>query len=157
IAGTVTDQSGAVIPGAVVSALNTDTGVVRTASSNQVGEYRLGFLIPGHYSVTAEAQGFKKATTRDALLTVGQLMRVDFDMVIGTVTEEITVAARAAPLNVDSAAVGDIISEKAIQNLPLNGREWIGLATLVPGVSSGSPKTGMVYSKGYSIAINGAR
>jgi len=157
ITGTVTDPTGAMIPGVSIIVVNTDTGVTRKTTSNKEGNYTVGFLTSGHYSATAETNGFKTMTTTGLVLTVGQLLRVDIHMIIGDLKQDVTVTSNAAPLNVDTPELGDVISEQSTQNLPLNGREWIGLAALVPGVSSGSPKTGMVYSKGYSIAVNGAR
>lgn len=157
IVGTVTDESGEVITGAKVTALNIDTQVTRQTVSSEHGDYRLDFLLPGRYQVTAERSGFKKTTVTDLELQVGQARRVDLRLAVGEISGQITVSSNEAAINTESPALGEVIDNQKIQNLPLNGREFIQLGALVPGAESGNPKRGAIYSKGYSIGFNGAR
>ena len=115
------------------------------------------FLIPGQYMLKAELTGFKKIEMPDLTVRVSEALRVDFAMVIGTLSEAVTVTEGAALINTDTAALGHVVDNAKIQNLPLNGREFIALAALVPGAESGNPKRGTVYSKGYAVGFNGAR
>jgi hypothetical protein len=157
ITGTVSDPAGAVIPGVRLAVTNVDTHITRTLVSDREGSYRLDFLQPGAYQIQAEMQGFAATTLTGLKLTVGQLLRADLKMAVGSTTESVTVNATGGSLNTETAALGDVISSQSIDNLPINGREFIGLAALVSGASSGSPKRGAITSRGYSIAFNGAR
>lgn len=157
ILGTVRDASNAVVAGAQISITNVDTHRTSKAVTDNAGTYRVDFLQPGHYDVSAAMQGFKGSTISGLNLTVGQLLRADLRMEVGGAGETVTVNATAGTLNTESSAIGNVISSQAIENLPLNGREWIGLAALVPGASSGNPKRGAISSRGYTIAFNGAR
>lgn len=157
ILGIVRDQSGAVISGAVVRVTNLDTDVTREITTDHLGSYQVEFLQPGNYAVRAEMHGFVNTVVSGLTLTVGQLLRADLAMAVGSTNEIVTVNATAGTLNTETAAIGEVIPSQAIDNLPLNGREFIGLAALVSGASSGNPKTGAIYSRGYSIAFNGAR
>jgi hypothetical protein len=157
IAGTITDASGAVIPGAHLTATNRDTGVRSQSVSNQVGEYRFTFLVPGKYQVTAKAGGFQTTQATDLDVTVGQLLRANLQLHVATASEQVTVTDIGTPLNVDSGARSEVIESEAIKNLPLNGREWIQLTTLVPGAESGNVKRGTYTNKGVEVSFNGAR
>jgi Carboxypeptidase regulatory-like domain len=157
ISGTVKDQSGAVIPGVIVEAANVDTGVVHSTTSNSAGSYRISFLPPGSYTVSANCKGFRTTQVKGLTVTVGQLLIVDLSMVVGSATEEVNVSATATPLNLETASRGDVIDRQAILNLPLNGREWIQLSGLVPGAETGSVKTGTYTNKGIEVSFNGAR
>ena len=110
IVGTITDPTGAVIPGARVVVRNVDTGVARTFTSTSAGDYRAEFLLPGKYEVRAELEGFKKTTVTGLVLTVGQLLRVDLKLELGTIAQEVTVTSTAAAINTDNATVGNVIS-----------------------------------------------
>lgn len=157
IVGTITDTDGRVVPGVKITVTKVDTGATRNTATTERGDYRIDFLPPGNYTLTAEHTGFKKADVTDITVQVGQVKRIDVTLSIGQVTEEVTVSSEAAPVNTETAAIGEVIDNKIIQNLPLNGREFIQLAALVPGAESGNPKRGAVYSKGYSVGFNGAR
>jgi len=133
IVGTVTDPSGAVIVKVQVTATNLDTGISSVTNTNSVGDYNFSFLVQGRYSMTAKANGFSTAQITDITLTVGQLLRNNITMRVGSPTEEVTVSAVTTPLNVDTGSRGEVIGSAAIENMPLNGREWIQLATLIPG------------------------
>ena len=155
--GTVTDPSGAVIPAAKIVATNVDTGLSRTVLTNGEGTYRVNFILPGTYKIVARASGFRETIVNDLTVTVGQLLRADVQLKLGEATQQVVVDATATPLNVDTPARGEVIGSEAIQNLPLNGREWIQLSTLVPGAVSGNVKRGTYTNKGVEVSFNGAR
>ena len=157
ILGEVRDPSSALIAGVRIAATNLDTRVTRNTVTNHEGSYRLDFLQPGPYEVRAKMQGFADTALTGLTLTVGQLLRADLKMVVGSTQETVTVTAPGGELNTETAALGNVIPNQAIDNLPLNGREFIALAALAPGASSGNPKRGAIVSRGYTIAFNGAR
>jgi hypothetical protein len=157
IVGTVTDPAGGVIPNVKITVIQVETGWTRTTTTDDRGDYRVDFLPPGRYEVRAEGEGFKKTQITGLTVLVGQVLRVDIKMDVGTITEEITVTSGTATLNTETPALGEVVDEIKVADLPLNGREFIQLAALVPGAESGNPKTGAVSSKGFSISFNGAR
>jgi len=157
IVGTVTDSTGGVLPAAQITVRNVATGLVRETIANDNGTYRVEFLVPGNYTVTVQMPGFKTTELTDLHLAVGQILRVDARLEIGEMNESIEVTGAAPVVNTETTAIGEVIDNTKIQNLPLNGREFIGLAALVPGAEEGSPKRGVVSSKGYAIGVNGAR
>ena len=157
IVGTVLDSSGAVIPNAEITVTNVDTGVSQHATSNATGNYRFSFLVPGNYKLSAKSAGFKTKLVTNVTVTVGQLLREDMTLDVGAASEETTVSATEAPIDLDTPARGQVIGSKAIENLPLNGREWIQLAALVPGAESGNVKRGTYTNKGVEVSFNGAR
>lgn len=139
ILGTVTDQTGAVIPGAKVTLRNLGTGVKATTQSNQTGDYLFTLLIPGQYSVFIEAAGFKKVQFASVSLAAGDRLREDGKMQPGAVDETVEVSAAPPLLQTDSAAVTSVVTEKSVQDLPLNGRNFINLAEIQPGINEGPP------------------
>ena len=157
IVGTITDPSGAVSPGAEITLQNVATGTARQTVSNNVGDYRVDFLIPGIYRVTARLAGFKTRVVDDVVVAVGEVRRVDLQLQVGEPTESVVVSASAASLNTENSSLGEVIDSAQIHDLPLNGREFLALAQLTPGAESGSIRRGTVYSRGYAIGVNGAR
>jgi hypothetical protein len=140
VVGTVTDPSGAVLPNATVTITNVDTGAKRTTQTSSVGEYSLPLLQVGTYKVTIEAKGFKTYLANDLPLTAGTRARLDAKLEIGTVSETIEVeAASAAALHTENATIGTLISQQAVQDLPLDGRNLFSLVQLSVGVTTGSP------------------
>jgi len=133
IFGTVTDPQGAVIVGANVTVINEGQGTVFTRTTDQTGSYIVPFLIPGTYRVTVEQPGFKKAEQRDIVVTVNAQMRVDFTLSVGNVTETVEVTAAAPLVQSASAETGQVIEQRAVQQLPLNGRNFAQLVYLAPG------------------------
>jgi hypothetical protein len=136
IVGEVRDQSGAVIAGAAIRVTNTGTNAVRSMPSNDAGLYHFPALVPGRYTVRAEAPGFKPAV-RSLELQVQQTARVDFALEVGQVTESIEVSAISAQMNTENATVGTVIEQKRIADLPLNGRNFLQLVALSPNVTVG--------------------
>lgn len=134
LAGVVTDNTGAVTPGAEVIATSIGTGVERRATTNDQGTYTLPFLAPGDYRITVQKQGFQKISRDNVRLEVNQTARVDFSLSVGSVNETIEVVGAAPLIESDSSAIGQVVEKKAIEDLPLNGRNFVQLATLGPGV-----------------------
>src|SRR5256886_1029572 len=137
IVGTVTDPGGAVVPSAQVTARNADTGLTRTAASNDEGSYRIEFLPVGKYSVEVALAGFKKALVSDIVLQVNDTARVDISLTVGQVSETVTIAESASPaINTSTAEIGRTIQSAEITQLPLVERNVYTLLDLTPGVQS---------------------
>jgi len=120
IYGTITDPSRAVIAGAELTVVNDATGLVRIASTNSQGDYRIAFLPPGEYHIEIRKPGFEKAKLTGTRLLVGQTLRADATLKIGVATTELTVSSEAAPVNTSDASQGAVIQNNEIANLPLN-------------------------------------
>jgi hypothetical protein len=135
IQGVVKDASDALVPGAEVTAANIETGLKRRAQSNESGLYSFPTLPVGRYRLTSARQGFSTAEVQEIKLDVGQIARVDFTLKAGAVTESVTVSATAALLDSESATVGQVIDNKRIVELPLNGRNYLELARLTAGTA----------------------
>jgi hypothetical protein len=133
ILGTITDPSGAVIPGATVEARNNATNETRTYVTDETGNYRFTALPSGTYTITATAGGFRTATVSDVVLRVNSQVRADIRMELGTAAETVQVAAAIPQLQTDTAALGTVIDSRTILELPLNARNFFDLAALTPG------------------------
>src|SRR5919201_3538754 len=136
IVGRVTDSSGAVLPGATVTIENQATHDVRTAPTNETGDYLFNLLPIGTYTVTVELQGFASQTTR-VMLSAGDRVRFDPKLQLGQVQESVLVTAESPLLQTDTATVSALVSEKAVQDLPVSGRNVVRLVQLVPGAFEG--------------------
>jgi len=134
ITGMVTDPSGAAVPGAKVTAKNEATGVTYQMNSTSGGNYAFSSVIPGQYTITVSKAGFKNFTSVRNVLTVGVPLVVDARLQIGTGSETIEVQSSYERIETTSAQVSDIVPEKEVRNLPLNGRNPLTLLTLEPGV-----------------------
>jgi hypothetical protein len=134
IQGVVTDNSGAVIPGASVVVKNPDTGIEIKAVTNQVGFYTVPALNPGRYTVSCSSQGFAPKEYPGLRLEVQQTLRVDCSLRIGNVVETIEVSAAAQLLQSEKTEVGQVIDGKRIVEMPLNGRNYLQLARFTAGV-----------------------
>jgi len=137
--GSVTDATGAVIPAASIKVVNLATNSVREAKSDASGNYSVPFLPAGEYSLNLNAKGFQGQRVTSLTLQVQQTLRQDFSLKVGDVSESISVDASAATLQTDSAVVGTVIDAAKVIQLPLNGRNFIQLAQLIPGVQAGTP------------------
>ena len=140
IVGNVTDSSGAVVTGATVTITNTATNTVRTTVTDAAGQYSIPSLPAGAYSLTVEAAGFQGQRIASMILEASQTARQDFNVAAGQVSETINVesGAAAAQLQTENGSVGAVIDSKKIVDLPLNGRNFIQLAQLIPGVNTGT-------------------
>jgi outer membrane receptor protein involved in Fe transport len=136
IVGAITDSSGGALPGATVTATNLGTGAKFTSVTDGSGAYNLTLLPVGRYRVAVELNGFKTATT-DVTLAIGDRLRFDTPLQVGELTESIEVQAVTPALKTDSSSVGSLIDERAMQDLPLNGRNFVALAQLATGANAG--------------------
>ncbi len=134
ISGVVSDASGAVVPGASVEATNRGTGQVRGATSGSDGFYTLPLLPPGLYDVKASLQGFTTLVRQGIRVNVAETARVNLGLTMGSLTEDVTVVGDAPLVETGNATLGIVIDEKKIVDLPLNGRNFAQLGTLIPGV-----------------------
>jgi Carboxypeptidase regulatory-like domain len=137
ILGTITDASGAVIPNAQVTLTNLGTQEKRTITSNSSGDYTFTLLPVGHYSVAVKAKGFKSFSTNDLAVEAGDRARADAHMDLGAEDQTVTVEASTPLLQADNATVSSTVTAKAVQDLPLNGRNFVQLVDLVPGANEG--------------------
>jgi hypothetical protein len=137
--GTITDASGAAVPGVTVQASNLGTNVVREATTDFGGAYSIPNLPPGNYRVRATKEGFQAARVESVTLQVEQAARLDLKLEVGNITETVNVSASATVLQTENASVGTVIDAAKIVDLPLNGRNFIQLAQLIPGVQAGTP------------------
>ena len=163
MSGTVTDPSGAVIAGAKVTVTNTATNVAREVETNAAGNYNVPFLNPGVYNVTAELDGFKTASQSGIIIEVGASQQINFALEIGAVAEVVEVEAAAQMLNTQDTALGQVIDQQRIVDLPINGRNYLNLVKLSTNVSAEMPAGGQANSRqggeraNQAISVSGQR
>ncbi len=164
IQGLVTDSSGAVIPGARVVITNLGTGVSRSVQTNETGNYTLTLVEVGNYDVRCELQGFKTEEVKNLRVETAGQVRQNFSLQPGQVTETVEVSASAVLLTTENATVGEVIENKRIIELPLNGRNVQNLAVLVAGVQLGTRTDDTrgtaafpIPGAGFSVIANGQR
>jgi carboxypeptidase family protein len=139
LTGIVTDQTGAAIPGATVTATNQATNVDYTAISNEAGNYTITSVPVGTYVIKAELTGFKTAATVPVDLEAKQIGRFDFKLEVGTIAENVQVVGQSPLLQTETATVGEVISGTTVVGLPLNGRNTGQLSLLLPGTVTVNP------------------
>ena len=159
ILGTVKDASGAVVAGADVSVKNAGTNFTREVKTDAKGDYAVPDLEPGDYSVSVRAQGFQEAIHSGLQLVVNQLLRVDVTLTVGSIQQKVEVTGQPPLVQTDTSSVGQVIAENQVENLPLNGRNFLQLALLSPGTNDGGPGNAQASRDigGVSLAANGAR
>ena len=158
IAGTVTDATGAVLPAATVVITNTDTGAARELVTGSDGRFRAPELAPGPYTVVASMTGFTSVERRGLALTVGREAVVHFPLEVGRVADVVTVVGEVSTVDTKHASTGGLIAEEQIRSLPLNGRSFIELANLTPGVQlTDQGGRGTSTGFGQKISVHGAR
>jgi hypothetical protein len=158
ISGTVRDSTGAVVPGATVTAHGAVIGLTRTATTGANGDYVFALLPPSTYSVQAELQGFSIARENGIRLLVDNKIRVDLTLKTGAMTETIEVQAAGVALESENAKIGQTITEKQITELPLNGRNFLSLLFLNSGaVETNGEQATFRQGSGNAISIQGAR
>jgi hypothetical protein len=155
IVGSVTDNSGAVVPGAAIVVLNTDTGSTNKTATDSSGNYVVTPLPVGHYSVTVEAKGFKKSVSGGITLNMQDRIGVNVVLELGQLTETVEVAAAAPALQTDTSYLGQVVDSKTIVDLPLNGRFFTRLAVLTAGTLPTAPGARDERTGGFS--ANGVR
>jgi len=131
--GTVTDPSGAVVSGARVTVRNQATAFERTAQTDDAGNYQVASMPPGVYRVEAHAQGFGPQVVKDLTLEVSRIVVQNFQLKIGDVTQQVDVTADAQTVETATITVGQVINQKTVQEIPLNGRHFVDLGLLIPG------------------------
>ncbi|HEY3381094.1 MAG TPA: carboxypeptidase regulatory-like domain-containing protein [Vicinamibacterales bacterium] len=157
IVGTVTDESGAVVPGVAVVAKNINTGRTTEVVSTSTGIYRIPLLPPGVYDLTFQLSGFQPVTIRGIALHVNDRLDVNGKLSVGGVAEVVEVTA-AQQFVQPTAALQNLVDATQVQELPLNNRNFVQLATLAPGVSSDLPdEVGVGLTSTVSISVNGSR
>jgi outer membrane receptor protein involved in Fe transport len=158
LTGAVKDSSGASIPGAVITVRHTATNETRTGVAGEEGLYRIPSLPRGTYEVRAELEGFRTVSQSGVLLTVGDTVRLDFTLEIGTFTEVTQVTSQAALVNTEEGRISSLVDEKRVSELPLNGRNVFQLMELQPG-ATGNPGNVVLggTAGGNSAFMNGQR
>ena len=139
LVGTVTDSTGASVANVLIHVTHLGTNTSRDTKTDSSGNYTLPFLPAGDYSMSAAINGFQTQSVERITLQVQQTARMDFTLTPGSISEKITVAATSEVLQTENATVGTVIDSGKIVQLPLNGRNFIQLAQLIPGVQPGTP------------------
>ncbi len=161
IQGTVRDEQGGVMPGCTVTLRNQDTGLTRTAVTQSDGRYLFSALPLGRYSVKSELPGFTTMNVTDLILTIGLELRHDFTMPISALQESVTVSGQAPVVDVSRSEVAGIVTQAQIESLPVNSRQFLNLALLMPGTSQDAARPfynnvtisagGTFYSNGFLV------
>ena len=164
--GTVTDKTGSVITGATVKVTSQTTGVSRQAPTDASGSYLIPLLPVSTYSIRVEAKGFQAAEQKDVVLQVNEHRELDFTLAPGSVTESIEVSATEVAVQTSDPTLGQVITEQQVAELPLNGRDFVQLATLTPGTTQetnpnsffNAGASSEVSARGtYSLSVGGSR
>ena len=154
ISGTISDANGALLPNTAVMVSSSDTGVTRKGKSNSSGEFRVGDLQPGTYTVTFMADGFQTAEQKNIVVTVGNVANVSPKLTVGAVTDKVEVSDEAPLVHTADNAISTTIDQATIDNLPINGRRYSDFALLTPGVVSNSDGFGLLSFRGISYLLN---
>ncbi|MCC6587183.1 MAG: TonB-dependent receptor [Bryobacterales bacterium] len=156
ILGSIVDATGAAISNAPVRITNIGTGAIRSTTTNELGEYTVTNLPLGDYSVSAELSGFKKAVHPPVPITVKARVRVDLRLEVGETSQSVEVTGATPLIKTDTAEVGGVVSRQILQDVPVFGRNFLALAALVPGTTSGPPASRQRDFSGASINVGGA-
>jgi len=135
IEGAVLDEQGAVLPGVTIALQNQATGVQRVTVTEADGRYRFPVLGPGRYTLRVELAGFATQEVRDIEITIGLALRRDFSLTLASVSESITVTGEAPVVDTTKAEVSGVVTQQQIEALPINSRQYLSLALLMPGTS----------------------
>jgi hypothetical protein len=135
LTGEVRDETGALVPECRVTVTEKDTNATLAVTTSPAGVFNLPYLRPGSYRVAAEAAGFRPWVQEGVLLATGERVRVDVTLAVGTFSEATTVTADASLLQAESSSLGEVINNRSVVQLPLNGRSYLPLVALVPGVA----------------------
>jgi len=149
IQGTVTDSTGAVVPGAAIAATNMDTGLQRSVTSNASGIYVVSNLPPGRYRVQVSLAGFQTNVRENVELVVGQQLALNTALQVGEITQQVEVTGEAPLVDTSTAQVAGLVAERQVRDLPLNGRSFDNLIALNPAmVNTDAVKQGSSSSTG---------
>jgi hypothetical protein len=158
ISGYVRDSSGAVVPTAVVTAISVQQGLTRTTHADATGYYELVAMPAATYDIQAESPGFQRQTQTNVELQANQNLRLDFQLSPGEVHAEITVSSTATMVNTSTATLAAVVDTRRVEDLPLNGRNIVGLTAILPGVTDVSaPETMSNTRSGPVMSVNGSR
>ncbi|MDA2923480.1 TonB-dependent receptor [Acidobacteria bacterium AH-259-L09] len=159
ITGVVRDGTGAVIPGVTITAVRTGTGETRTVISGDNGVYRVMNIPPGIYTLTAELAGFRTVVNEDLEVTIGEILRVDFLLEVGEITEQVIVQAESTTVQKEEGRMSQLVETEEIMDLPLNGRNPYQLAQLGPGIypTMGVTAQDSSTNHGDTFVVNGQR
>jgi hypothetical protein len=161
IAGQVTDTTGSIIPGASVVVTSLERNTASQTVTNSAGRYLVQFLLPGHYSVTAEKSGFKKSLHGGIALEAADHLALDISLEVGDLTQSVTVSTEAPLLETETASRAGTIENRVLENVPTNGRNLFSLQYTLPGVIKQSTYWGSMelwaYSDVNGVSINGGR
>lgn len=159
ILGTIKDETGGALPGVSVTAVNVNTSWSTTVTSDGQGDYIVPNIAIGNYEVTAELSGFDKLVVRGISLLVGQQARVNLELRVGNVTDEVTVTSQSPLISTDDSTLGGVIGQKQVAELPLDGRNFAQLAHLLPGVNGGLVGNAVneLFGSGIGISALGQR
>src|ERR1700730_16185927 len=142
LTGRVTDPKKAVITGASVTVINTGTGIHYQGITNETGEYYVTDLPPGRYRIEVEKLGFKAVIQSGVILHVQDALEVNFEMMLGSASESVTVAGESSPIDTETSTVGTVVEQRKANELPLNGRNVFNLIVLAPSVIPQGSSTG---------------
>ncbi len=155
--GTVTDQTGSVIPGATVTITSQETAAHRTVQTDSAGRFLVPFLPVGTYTIAVDFKGFQQAVQKDINLQVDQQREVDFTLHPAAVTQKVQVSATAVAVQTSNSTLGQVITSQQVAQLPLNGRDFVQLATLTPGTVQETNPTSFFNGGGSSeVSIRGS-
>src|SRR5438309_1243274 len=154
VVGRVTEDTRPVVPGATVTITNTGTNDSRSAVVNERGEYSIPPLAPGQYTLTAEYTGFNKVVRSGIVLETNQQARLDIVLKVGGITEEVQVSAAAPLVTTENASLGNVVDQKKIVELPLNGRDYLQLAFMQPNVFITAQGSNLGFRGGINVAGN---
>ena len=166
LSGTVSDKTGSVISGATVRATSQGTGISREAKTDESGHYLIPFLSVADYTIQVEASGFQTTRQKDVRLQVNESREVNFVLVPGAVTENVEVSADVVAVETTNPSLGQVITSQQVAELPLNGRDFVQLATLTPGTVqetnptsffNGGPSSEVSARGSYSLSVGGSR
>jgi hypothetical protein len=141
ILGTVTDPTGATMANADVKVTNTQTGIVVGVTTSDSGAYTVPQLNPGTYSVVIKVNGFQTANIPSLVVSAGDRRRADVTLTIGAASETVEIMTTTPALQTDASSIGSNVTERAVQDLPLNGRNFISLVQIIPGATEGAPNS----------------
>jgi hypothetical protein len=164
--GTVSDKSGSVVPGAKITVVAQTTALSREAKTDESGHYLIPLLPVSSYTVRVEAAGFQQVETRDVRLQVDEHRELNYSLVPASVSERIEVSATEVAVQTANPTLGQVITSQQVADLPLNGRDFVQLATLTPGVTqetnpnsffNGGPSSEVSTRGSYSLSVGGSR
>ncbi len=153
ISGTITDASNAALPGVSLRIVDTDTGIARTVTTTEAGDYRADFLQPGHYEVIASKSGFAEVDRKNLLLMVGQNLGISLAMPLESVQSSVTVTSETPIIDTEKTEASQDVGEKLVRNLPSNGRRYDNFVLLTPNVAPDG-NTGLISYRGVSGIYN---